>query len=193
MIERIVEDELVVVDLTGANANVYYELAIRHAIKRPFVHLIDISEPIPFDISPVRTIHVDIQDLNSVEQAKDELKRQIVAAEAAPDRIENPISMALDLKALRQSTDPVAQAIATLTAETAQLREVVASVRHDFRVLDRMRPLDEIGQALRHLEYKLDDMDFDEAKSAIDDVADKVESLGSAIDEVRDALHGMGS
>ena len=47
-------------------------------------------------------------DLNSVDRAKTELTQQILAAEAAPDRIENPISTALDLKALRQSTDPVA-------------------------------------------------------------------------------------
>ena len=40
VIQHIVEDPLVVADLTDRNPNVFYELAIRHAIRRPLVQLI---------------------------------------------------------------------------------------------------------------------------------------------------------
>src|SRR5688572_13315379 len=35
IIDRIINDDLVVADLTGKNPNVYYELALRHAIRKP--------------------------------------------------------------------------------------------------------------------------------------------------------------
>ena len=39
IIQRIVEDELLIADLTDMNANVFYELAIRHSIRKPFVQI----------------------------------------------------------------------------------------------------------------------------------------------------------
>ena len=37
VIERIVESPLVIADLSGHNPNVFYELAIRHVIRKPYV------------------------------------------------------------------------------------------------------------------------------------------------------------
>ncbi len=50
MVGKLLQADLVVADLTGANANVYYELAIRHAIERPFMHVIQEGQHPPFDI-----------------------------------------------------------------------------------------------------------------------------------------------
>jgi hypothetical protein len=48
---RAVQDaDLVVADLTGHNPNVFYELAVRHAMEKPIIHLIDPRlSKIPFD------------------------------------------------------------------------------------------------------------------------------------------------
>jgi hypothetical protein len=40
VMKRIVDSEMVVADLTGTNPNVMYELAIRHAIRKPVILLI---------------------------------------------------------------------------------------------------------------------------------------------------------
>ena len=40
VIQRIVDDPLVVADLTESNPNVFYEMALRHAVKKPLVQLI---------------------------------------------------------------------------------------------------------------------------------------------------------
>jgi hypothetical protein len=40
VIERVIESPLVIADLTGHHPNVFYELAIRRAIQKPFVQMI---------------------------------------------------------------------------------------------------------------------------------------------------------
>ena len=63
IIRHVVDDPLVIADLTGQNANVFYELAIRHAIRKPLVQIINKVKDIPFDISSMRTIVVNHQEI----------------------------------------------------------------------------------------------------------------------------------
>ena len=77
IIRHVVDDPLVIADLTGQNPNVFYELAIRHATRKPLVQIINKVEDIPFDVGPMRTIAVNHQDLDSVEKAKTEIEKQI--------------------------------------------------------------------------------------------------------------------
>ncbi len=76
VLKRIVDSEIVVADLTGTNPNVMYELAIRHATKKPVILLIKSGEKIPFDIATERTIFYDLGDIESVENTREELTRQ---------------------------------------------------------------------------------------------------------------------
>lgn len=94
IIRHIIDDPLVIADLTGQNANVFYELAIRHVICKPLVQIIDKVEDIPFDIGAMRTIQVDHQNPESVEEAKTKIRKQIQSLEASPSSSENPISVA---------------------------------------------------------------------------------------------------
>ena len=64
VIQHVLNDPMVVADLTGSNGNVYYELALRHAIKKPLVQIISDNEKIPFDIANMRTIQFNHQDLD---------------------------------------------------------------------------------------------------------------------------------
>lgn len=64
MIKAIVDSELCVVLLTGHNPNVFYELAIAQAAKRPIVLLIQKGEQIPFDIKDYRTVYYDLEPRN---------------------------------------------------------------------------------------------------------------------------------
>lgn len=128
VIQHIVEDPLVVADLTDQNSNVFYELAIRHAIRRPLVQLIKKGEQVPFDVAGTRTIHVDHHDLDSVEAAKQEITSQIHALEKDPNKLETPISVSLDLQALRQSDDPEQRTLADVLSALSELRSSVQSV-----------------------------------------------------------------
>ena len=106
VIQHIVDDELVVADLTDRNPNVFYELAIRHAIRKPLVQLIKRGEQIPFDVAGTRTIYVDHHDLDNVEEAKKEIIAQVRSLEKDPAKLETPISVSLDLQLLKQSDNP---------------------------------------------------------------------------------------
>lgn len=128
VIQHIVEDPLVIADLTDRNPNVFYELAIRHGIKKPLVQIIKEGEQIPFDVAGTRTVHVDHQDLDSVEEAKREIIKQINAVEKDASQIDTPISVALDLQILRQSENPEQRSIADLVSAISGLRTGLSSI-----------------------------------------------------------------
>ena len=103
IIRHVVVDPLVIADLTGQNPNVFYELAIRHYIGKPLIQIINKGEDIPFDIKLMRTIPVDHQNLDSVEEAKAEIQKQIQHLEANPTSLENPISVAFEGGVINES------------------------------------------------------------------------------------------
>src|SRR5687767_14258073 len=44
VVQYLRDSALVIADLTGHNANVFYELAIRHVLRKPYIHMIHKSE-----------------------------------------------------------------------------------------------------------------------------------------------------
>jgi hypothetical protein len=59
IIEYIWKSRLAIVDLSFHNPNVFYELAIRHLLGKPTVHIVKKSDGIPFDIGNFRTIELE--------------------------------------------------------------------------------------------------------------------------------------
>lgn len=62
IIEYLIKSGLVIADLSFHNPNVFYELAFRHAIGKPTVHLIRNEDQIPFDVKDFRTIVIDTKN-----------------------------------------------------------------------------------------------------------------------------------
>jgi hypothetical protein len=62
IIEHILKSKLVVADMSFHNPNAFYELAIRHMLGRPIVHIIRKRDRIPFDVGNFRTIMIDDED-----------------------------------------------------------------------------------------------------------------------------------
>src|SRR5579863_3956476 len=57
MYERILLSEFAIADLTILNANVYYELGIRHAARpETTVLTMALGSPLPFDVGPLRAL-----------------------------------------------------------------------------------------------------------------------------------------
>ncbi|HDH08210.1 MAG TPA: hypothetical protein ENG96_01865 [Gammaproteobacteria bacterium] len=108
VIQRVVQDPLVVADLTGANPNVFYELALRHALRKPVVLIADAGQVIPFDIAGARAVLVHGLDIGQLQDAADELARSIEILEQGYRVVDSPVSVALGL---RSATDCAALGI----------------------------------------------------------------------------------
>lgn len=128
VIQRVVDDPLVVADLTGRNPNVFYELAIRHSLRMPLVQLIEKGESIPFDVSDMRTIQVDHRDLDSVEEARIEIVRQVETLEKKQAPIETPISVSIDLQVLKSSEKQGDRDLADVLSGIADLRKSISAM-----------------------------------------------------------------
>ncbi|MBI2183677.1 MAG: hypothetical protein HYU39_01830 [Thaumarchaeota archaeon] len=141
IIDHILNDDLVIADLADRNPNVFYELAIRHAVRKPVIHIIKGDEEIPFDVAGMRTIKVDLGNLDSVENAKTELGKQIRTITGNPESLTTPISQTVDIANLMEGHDPrrktlgqVLDSLRQLTSQQAELVQLIRSQdKQDFR------------------------------------------------------------
>ncbi len=74
MLEHIIQDDVVVVDITTLNPNVFYELGVRHALRQFVTVLIrKKATKIPFNIRGLRMIDYDL-DIKNASKAKDDIE-----------------------------------------------------------------------------------------------------------------------
>lgn len=92
IIELLHEADLVIADLSGKNANVFYELGVRHALFRyGTVPIIRKGETLPFDIANYRAIFYSTE-LDGPEEFRRELLKRIKVFDSKPKRkSDNPV------------------------------------------------------------------------------------------------------
>ena len=91
IIKGIYDSDLVIANLTDNNANVMYEVAIRHCAGKPIVHITENIDTIPFDINDHRCIEYT-NDAMGVIELKEELKKKINHILENPDaKVSNPV------------------------------------------------------------------------------------------------------
>jgi hypothetical protein len=97
IIEHIVNSRVVIADLSYHNPNVFYEIALRHAARKPIVQIIRTMDFVPFDVEQFRTIKIDTTDIFSlvpqIETYRSEIASQVRRALEGTTVVENPLSI----------------------------------------------------------------------------------------------------
>jgi len=100
MYERLLLAEIVIADLTFANANVFYELGVRHAARPRSTILIyaDIGTALPFDVAPVRAISYEIEDDGLIVDANDLIQNltERIAEAREGEAVDSPLFQLLE-------------------------------------------------------------------------------------------------
>lgn len=162
IITHILNDKLVIADLTGHNPNVFYEIALRHAFRKPIVQMVQKGQELPFDVSGMRTIQYDL-DLEGATQAKDDIEKYVEVLLSEDYEVESPVTIAAQIEDLARTGKPENRAIIQSVME--QLEILTQKLDHmagcvcrtdDFR--DAIPPLiqDKVQGILRQYAEEID-------------------------------------
>lgn len=129
IIEHIINDDLVISNLTGLNANVMYELAIRHAVRKPIVCIIERNTPLPFDVATERFIFYD-DNFSNVLSLKDNIKKAVIAA-INETEIDNPIYRSIKevdiIKRITENQDPNSNILKLILSRLSKIESSVSN------------------------------------------------------------------
>lgn len=165
VIGHLLNDKLVIADLSGSNPNVFYELGIRHASGKPVILLMQAGEALPFNVFGLRAISYDPKDPNSLANACDELKAQLTETLRDAHVPNSPVHLAkslMDLGKQSGSTDPTRDLIRAMNTQLESLHNELLDVRqHLVRPEDLKDGLpaayrDHVEQLLRRYSSELD-------------------------------------
>lgn len=112
VVDHVLGAKAAVADLTGLNANVFYELAIRHTARLPVALIAEKGCSLPFDIAQMRTIFFEHNDLRSADQCRRDIAAQLNEA-ITNGAVDSPIATSVDVQAL-QSGSAVERNVAEL-------------------------------------------------------------------------------
>lgn len=126
IINRIVNDDLVIANLTGNNPNVMYELSIRHATAKPIIHICENGTVLPFDIKDSRTIFYK-DDMLGVQELNMAFEKFVSQIDYSKEYKDNPIYSAVKINILlhnmnNEGRQTEADLLRTILSEISSLK-----------------------------------------------------------------------
>lgn len=118
IITHLLEDDLVVANLTELNPNVMYELAVRHAVRKPVVVIAEQGTNLPFDVYAERTVFFT-EDFFGLEEFKPALRSAAEKA-IAESESDNPIYRVAQFKIMKEASHGQALDVVTLLQQMSE-------------------------------------------------------------------------
>jgi hypothetical protein len=107
MIDHLLNDDLVIADMTTSNPNAFYEIGIRHMVQKPIIHMHKAGENIPFDVRLYRSLEFSIAKPSDLRDARARLKDVVQTVLSDGYKADNPITRARGVVQLHeQASDP---------------------------------------------------------------------------------------
>jgi hypothetical protein len=188
IVRRIVDSTVIVADLTGGNANVFYELGIAHAFGRPVILLVKSVNAVPFDVHSERMIVIGDADVIGASEAEDASKRlrQALSIVLEPGYV--PRSLVTDV-AEKRSIDALAPGN-PLAAELRAIRAGVETIRATVEDLRRTR--DEESEFLQDEAWEPETYARERSDPDAPTVIDLMATLEASLAAVREGKASSG-
>jgi len=130
IVERIINSEMVIADISDQNPNVFYEIAIRNAVKKPIIIIRAPDQKPPFDIQDKRAIAIDMSKPDIWIPAMNKLEKQIQSAESDPANASESILSDFTFKIEPNTKEDTESAILrTMKDFQGQLRGIAKDVK----------------------------------------------------------------
>ncbi len=139
IVRAILQSRMVFADLTGANANVYYELGVAHSLNRPLVTLIDKARNLTFDTAHDRAIVIGDEGtitLAQARQVKIRLQQFVASVLTGGYQPRNVVAEATSLVALDSMNMSGEKALAAMISQT---QDDIAQIKSLLKGIDRNR------------------------------------------------------
>lgn len=130
LIKLILDSRVIIADLTGRNANVFYELGVAHSFRLPVVILVDHISTLSFDTEHERVIEIGDEGTITARQAdiaKKKLRETLTVVlekDYKPSSLVTEVAEAQSLANLAPN-DPVASEVATIKQRIDELAALV--------------------------------------------------------------------
>lgn len=112
---------VVLADVSGKNSNVFYELGLAHACRKPVIIITGSLEDVPFDLKGLRVIEYNKDDENWGSVLKDKITGNLKSAISDPT-IAIPTTFLESTDGTTQTSDPLSLQLRQITDEIRALR-----------------------------------------------------------------------
>lgn len=113
------DSHVVLADLTDRNANVFYELGVRHTLKDRSILIAQRQEDIPFDLQAYAYHVYGWRTREGIEALAQRMKQLLLEIDSNPERPDNPVSDFLGVRD-RTEAEPVPEVISPTEVAVAQ-------------------------------------------------------------------------
>ncbi len=187
IVEYLIYSGLVIADLTDSNANVLYELGIRHAVGKPVIQIIEDPSKLPFDLGDERTIPFDWKTQRGGQECRDKIK-EFISEINKQKTFTHPVAEKIEQQRSAESKDEIKQRYADLSvtiktvvrniqelSDRVPSKETIDGYRNEIRTLKLLKDAGVEGV------YRNREIAFRRFLSALDAEHDEIMVIGSSL------------